>query len=377
MTHTALDLNADRVWALSGSGGQGPHVERIEGEHSELPLVLSLEGRSVEVGQAGARLVRKSPHLVCAGFLPRLGQNCEWQHGRHRLGPNGALKHVFARLAAALPNRKAMAMALPAYLANPQVNLLVQTAREAGLPIVGALPRNLAAGLASYGDHPWHDLGIVVDVDDHALTLGIFRPNDADLCALGQKALPLLGLRAWRERLMAAIADRCIRWSRRDPRECPEADQMIYEQLDRIFEACSQNRPAKLEVQGREWFQTLVLTPAEAAAATSALARQAAEEIHAALAWAEQQLTSASIYFTAGVGRLPGLAAAVYHRCENKAAVAVLPGSAAALAALELARRIDKGELAAGYFGSAAPLPDRGETPNTLPFPDTWRSAVE
>jgi molecular chaperone DnaK (HSP70) len=377
VTHTALDLNADRIWALSGSGGQGPRVDRIEGEHSELPLVLSLEGRNVEVGHAGTRLVRKSPHQVCAGFLPRLGQNCEWHHGRHRLGPNGALKHVFARLAEALPNRLAMAIALPAYLANAQVNLLVQTAREAGLPILGALPRNLAAGLASYADHPWHDLGIVVDVDDHALTLGIFRPNDADLCTMGQKALPQLGLKAWRERLMAAIADRCIRTSRRDPRECPDADQMVYEQLDRVFEACSQNRPASLEVQGSQWFQTVVLTPAEAAAATMALARHTAEEIHAALAWAEQQLTSASIYFTAGVGRLPGLAAAVYQRCENKAAVAVLPASAAALAAYELCRRIHKGDLAAGYFGSAAPLPDRGETPYTLPFPDAWRSAVE
>jgi hypothetical protein len=377
VTHTALDLNADRIWALSGSGVQAPLVDRIEGEHAELPLVLSLESRSVEVGRAGARLLRRSPHQVCAGFLPRLGQNCEWRHGRHRLGPNQSLRHVFTRLAAALPGRQAMAIALPPYLANPQVNLLVQTARETGLPIVGALPRNLAAGLASYAEHPWHDLGVVVDVDDHALTLGIFRPNEADLCTLGQKALPALGLKAWRERLMAAIADRCIRTSRRDPRECPEADQMVYEQLDRIFEACSQNRPASLEVQGTQWFQRVVLTPAEAATATAALARQAAEEIHAALAWAEQQLTSASIYFTAGVGRLPGLAAAVYKRCENKAAVAVLPASAAALAAYELCRRIHKGDLAPGYFGAAAPLPDGSETPNTLRFPDAWRSAVE
>jgi molecular chaperone DnaK (HSP70) len=307
-----------------------------------------------------------------------LGQKCEWHHGRHRLGPDQALKHVFTRLAAELPNRKAMAVALPAYLTGGQVNLLVQTAREAGLPVVGALPRNLAAGVASYADHPWHDLGLVADIDDHALTLGIFRPSDADLCVLGQKSLPALGLKAWRERLVAAIADRCIRWSRRDPRECSEADQRVYEQLDRIFEACSQNRPAKLEVQGREWYQTLVLTPAEAAAATASLARQAAAEIQAALAWAEQQYTSASIYFTAGVGRLPGLAAAVYQRCENKAAVAVLPASSSALAALELAKRIGKGELDAGYFGSAAPLPERSETPNTLRFPDTtWRSAVE
>jgi hypothetical protein len=376
VTFTALDLNADRVWALSGSAGKPPVMERLDGEQAELPLALSLENRTVQVGGAGLALIRKSPHLACASFLPRLGQRIEWRHGRHRLDTQRALWTVFHRLRELLPNRKALAVAAPSYLTSEQVNLLVQTAREAKLPVIAALPRSLAAALASYADQPWHDIGIVLDVDDHALTIGVFRPNDAELCLLGQKALPALGLKLWRERLMCLIADRCVRTSRRDPRACPDADQMVYEQLDGVFDACSQNRAATAEIQASEWYQTIALPHLEVITACAPLARQTALEVNAALIWAEQHLTTASIWLTAGVARLPGLIAATYIATENRVPVSVLPANSAARAALELVQRIDEGELGPGYYGGSAPLPlpDRSAGPFTIPFPERTRA---
>src|SRR5262245_4602008 len=159
-------------------------------------------------------------------FLPKMGEHVEWAHGRHRLDPLQALGLVFDRVCQTLGERKSLVLAVPAYLANEQVNLIVQAGLEARLPVIGALSRTLAAGAASYAEHPWQDLGVAVDIDEHALTISVLRPSDADLVALGQRVLPALGLRIWRERLMAAIADRCVRTSRRDPRESPDADQM-------------------------------------------------------------------------------------------------------------------------------------------------------
>jgi hypothetical protein len=371
VTYTSLDLNTDRVWALSGLPGKAPVADRLHGDAADLPLVLSLEERKVQVGQPGLALLRKSPHLACAGFLPQLGRKAEWSHGRHRLDAQKAVWHVFRRLRELLPDRKALAVAAPPYLSSEQVNLLVQSAREASVPVAAALPRSLAAALASYADQPWHDVGIVLDVDDHALTIGVFRPNDVELCLLGQKSLPAFGLRVWRERLMGMIADRCVRTSRRDPRECPDADQMVYEQLDGIFDATSQNRAASVQIQASQWYQTVALPHLEVITQTAPLARLAAAELKAALTWAEQHMTTASIWFTAAVARLPGMIAATYIATENRVPVSVLPANSAARAALELVHRIDEGDFEPGYYSSAAPLPlsDKHAGPQTIPFP--------
>jgi hypothetical protein len=170
---------------------------------------------------------------------------------------------------------------------------------------------------------------------------------------------------------MARIADYCIRASRRDPRESPDADQMLFEQIDRVLDGCSQNQPVSLHVQGTHWLQAWTFQPTEAVAACAGLGRRAADEAGAALRWAEGQMSTATIYFTAAVARLPGLAAAVYQCCENRAPVAVLSPAAVAQAAFDLAQRIERGDLPAGLFEPTAPLPvvERPDAPALLPFP--------
>src|SRR5207302_957260 len=117
-----------------------------------------------------------------------------------------------------------------------------------------------------------HHVGIVVDVDDHALTCTVVRPREAEMSCLGQQVLPLLGLRLWRERLLGRIADLCVRASRRDPRDVPEADQKLFEQADQVLDAASRNQPSAVRVQGTQWFQTVTVPPAEATAACAGLA---------------------------------------------------------------------------------------------------------
>lgn len=378
VTLAALDLNAERARAVSGKPGQSPRLVELDGEQPDLPLILSAEKRALEVGRAGRALERKSPQWVYKNFLPRLGEASEWRAGHHHLDAAAALSVAFNHLRACLPGVDSMVLAVPGYLAHEQMRKLARLAQEAGLAVAGIVTRLLAAGLASYAEHPWHNAGVVVDVDDHAWSCAVLRPADAEMRLLGQRVLPSLGLRLWKERLMAKIADQCIRMSRRDPRESPDADQGLYEQMGRILDGCSQNRPVPIRVETAHWNQTLVLQPGDAAAACGTLARQVADEIRAALAWVEQQMTSATIYLTAEAARLPGLAAAIYQRCENKTPLVVLAPLVIAQAAWELARRIQRGELSPSFFASSAPLPfAEVEPPSVLPFREQERRVAD
>ncbi len=372
MNLAAIDLNCDRAWALADAVGAAPRAVRLDGEHAELPLVLLLERRTLEVGRAGLAQSRRSPHLVCAEFLPCLGNDVVWQCGRHRLDANAALAQIFAKLRPALATARGVVLAVPGYLSAGQIRLAGKLAQQAGLKVTAAVNRLLAAGLGSYGEHPWHNAGVVVDVDSHALVCAVLRPGDGELTVLGWQVQPSLGLRMWKERLLAGVAERCIRLSRRDPRDSPDAEQTLFDQLEDALDRCGRNQPATLRVQATQWFQDLTMQPAEAIAACEEPAARAAEVIHAALRWAEEQLTSATVYLTAGAARLPGLAAALYRRGENKTPVLVLPPEGAARAGLALAQRIDQGDLEPGVYETAVPLTpaDRGESLPVLPFPD-------
>src|SRR5947209_13589950 len=104
MTHngvpalTGFDLNATRICAVSGTPGTSPHTLPLDGAHAELPMALSLEGRTAVIGRPALALCRQLPHLACLGFLSYLGENREWTAGRHRLDAGKALSLVFERL---------------------------------------------------------------------------------------------------------------------------------------------------------------------------------------------------------------------------------------------------------------------------------------
>src|SRR5689334_20201850 len=108
-----LDLNAGRARAVVAAPGHVTELLPLGGE-SELPMAVSLEGRSPEVGGAGLAVARRAPHLSCANFLPHLGEPREWAAGRHRLDAAGAVALVLDRLRPVCGHAQAVGLALPA-----------------------------------------------------------------------------------------------------------------------------------------------------------------------------------------------------------------------------------------------------------------------
>ncbi len=47
---------------------------------------------------------------------------------------------------------------------------------------------------------------------------------------------PQLAVRLWKNKLLDAVSDRCVRMCRRDQRDSAEAEQALYEQLDEVLD---------------------------------------------------------------------------------------------------------------------------------------------
>ena len=76
MSLVGMDLNASRARAVAGPSTQKLALLRLDGEHIELPLALSLEGRVPAVGHAGVALTRSDTSrsvVASAGHQQQLG----------------------------------------------------------------------------------------------------------------------------------------------------------------------------------------------------------------------------------------------------------------------------------------------------------------
>src|SRR5262249_10625899 len=153
-----------------------------------------------------------------------------------------ALTLVWQHLQALCPRGAGIALAIPSYLSPEQVQLLTALAEKAGLAVLGSVAAPLAAALAAYAAHPWDGTARVVDADDHAVTLPAVTAGGGRAEVVAGRSLPHLGLRAWRERLLDGVADRCILKCRRDPRDSATAEQLLFEQLDAVVDAGRQGR---------------------------------------------------------------------------------------------------------------------------------------
>jgi hypothetical protein len=364
-----LDLNATRARAVGGPA-EAPQALLLDGRHGDLPAAVGLEGRSPEAGRAGVSLCRRLPHLACVGFLPHLGEPRRWGSGRQSLSADAALALLLERLRSACGRSDALALALPGYLTTEQTSLVAGLAGEARLPLVGVVAAPLAAALAGHADQPWSNLALVVDADDHALTWGAVAAEEGWARLVEFRAVPQLGLRAWKDRLLDAVADRCVRQSRRDPRDSAAAEQSLYDRLDGVLEAAWQGRTAEVVVETAHWYQNLFLRPDELAACCAGLLRQALPLAEAFRTAVRRDREVGAVLVTAAAARLPGLVAALEERVNGPAVVGggfadegddpgrvrVLSPQATALAAHELAARVCRGELAAGPL-DVAPLP--------------------
>jgi hypothetical protein len=321
MTLLGLDLNATRARAVSGPVGDFPCPLPLDPPGVELPLVISLEKSIPEVGQCGVRLLRQLPLLACHSFLAQVGDisagERRWLTQPRQLDADQALTVVFRRLQPICRVSAGVVVALPGYLERVRANLVLGLAKQAALPVLGSLPVPLAAALAAYAEQSWYGAALVLDIDDHALTLSAVNAGAGEGRLLETLSLPQLGLRIWKERLLNALADACVLQCRRDPRASPLAEQALFEQLDGLLDACRQGRVVQLSLQAASWYQNLLVSPAQPAAVCAGLVRQVVQEVEARLATAWPDGPPSVVLLTAAVGRLPGLVHALRSFLED------------------------------------------------------------
>ena len=72
---------------------------------------------------------------------------------------------------------------------------------------------------------------------------------------------PRAGLKAWKDRLVDAVSDRCVRLCRRDPRDSADAEQALFEQLDDALDRVRAGHRVSLTVRTAHWFQDVPQQP--------------------------------------------------------------------------------------------------------------------
>jgi hypothetical protein len=314
---------------------------------------LSLQGRRPEVGRAGMALCRQYPHLACVNFLAELGTPRAWSVGRRRLDAGKALALVFEHLRPSFAGVNALILALPAYVSGQQAALVLSLAKKARLPAVGSVAAPVACALAAHGAARLDGPVVMLDADDHALCLTSLECVAGQIRVMAVTSVPRLSLRLWKEGLLNAIAERCIYQSRRDPRDSGAAEQLLYDQLDDVFEVSGQGQMVEVVIRTALWCQNLILQPEQVRAFTHSLLRQTLEECLAVFEAADNGGPTA-ILVTAAAGRLPGLVEAFHEQTPAGVAVRVLPADAAAQGAHFLAARFHQRECT-GHLDRAAP----------------------
>lgn len=373
MSLVAVDVNASRVRVVQGVAPREARPVLLEGTHAELPLALSLEGRSPAPGRAGIALRRRSPHLACTTFLPYLGENREWSGPRCRIDATRALTMVLDVVSGRVGRHGAVALAIPSYLLDHQRHLLHHASELAKLKTFGSVETSLPAVLAAHTLQPWQGRALVVDVDEHALTWSVVATQGVTAALVQVESHPTLGLLSWYERALAAVADGFVFRHRRDPRDSADVEQSLYDQLDRLFEECQHGKAGEVIWQTSTGTHLLTLNASDLLTACNSLLERTLQGYRACLDATEDQGPVRSIVVTAAAARLPNLTRELERllaedslRARTRlsedvndapAHVRVLPADAVVHAAHELTARWFRKELPQGHL-EVVPLLD-------------------
>lgn len=378
--HIGIDVTASRVRACSLNEGKSRAV-LLHDPDEELPLFVALDRRTPEIGRAGVMLCRKTPHAVCSNFLPLLMQDREWRCGRHALTPEGALElALVATRNATAGESEAAAMALPMYLTTAQVARAAAVAARARLPLKGTaigplalVADRAAAVLAGKPAAPelqqpnWvvpmrpaatgPGTVAVIDADEFALSAAVVAVERDRVKLLASACWPRFALKAWKDRLLDAVADRCVRLCRRDPRDSADAEQALYEQLDDALEHTRAGHRVSITVRTDRWFQDVVHQPEEFDGYCAALSRGSAEGIRDLIEGTALPLPPRAVWLTHDAGRLSGLARALHTHTAEGTLIEVLPPAAVAHATAALVPRWLSAELPRVHLDATIPLP--------------------
>ncbi len=400
MAVMALDWNATRVRAVSGPMGGYPLVLPLDPPHVDIPMAISLDGTTPEVGAAALLQCRQNPDVVCRAFLPFLsampGHGPRWQAGRHLLDARAACSLIWQKLQPLGTQTKGIVLSLPAYLQAAQAETLCRLSGPLNLPLFGSVSTTLTAALAGHLERFWQRSVLVIDIDDYALTLGWVAAAADKAQLVESRSFPHLGLRFWHDRLINTLADLFVWQHRRDLRDSPVAEQSVYDQLDLLLEAGQQNRAIQLGVKGRDWFNHLLVHPEQTVQFCQTLVNKVAAEVDHLLLTCSADETPRGILLTDQAGRLPGLLEALqglfqpgrsnpsslppdggagarlpqsdfheedfgeallFNDTEDNGGVLVLPAEAPARVAHALAQRFGAGERPTGHLETSVPLP--------------------
>src|SRR5262249_27329184 len=152
-------------------------------------------------------------------------------------------------------------------------------------------------------------------------------------------AWPRVSLKVWKDKLLDAVSDRCVRLCRRDPRDSADAEQALFEQLDDALDRVRAGQRVNLTVRTAHWFQDVPQQPDEIDGYCAALAKPAVEGIRDLFYGSGLPLPPRAVWLTHAVGRLPGLAKVMHQNTPEGTAVEILPASAIPLAAAALVPR--------------------------------------
>src|SRR5262249_15259256 len=184
-----------------------------------------------------------------------------------------------------------------------QIETVHCVAEQARLPLLATVLSPLAAFLAISTRIASSAPVLFVDVDDHALACGLLHktkpPEQGALSLSHSLTLPHLGRRHWKKRLLNHTAERCIRHSRRDPRESADAEQALYDQLDSAMEKCRQGDLAEVEIQTAHWYQDFYLRPDELEQYCAGLVHMAVAAMQPILAAAAEDTSTGAVAITA------------------------------------------------------------------------------
>jgi hypothetical protein len=324
--------------------------------HVELPLLISFEHRTPAVGWPGYRLVRVLPHLVRRDFLSEIGALRERPATRGVLTPADTVALLAEHLRRAMPQGHAIGLVTPPYLSPGQAAQLTDALIRAGMNVVGSAAAPLALAAA---DSSHFGTALVLDADEHALTWSVMISEGHNTRLLASHSIGAASRRAWMDRLIDVISDRCVRLCRRDPRDSAAAEQSLFEQLDATLNAPRHDPRLTLNLRTEHWFQEMKLTFEDVENFTAGLARlavdgmrQAAADAHAA---APVMARPDLLLVTADAARLPGLVTAATQNVPEPTTIRILPEDALAVAGHALAGHCLRGDLTGAHNGTAIP----------------------
>ncbi|MCU0703105.1 MAG: hypothetical protein MUF18_03845 [Fimbriiglobus sp.] len=355
-----IDLSASRMRGVAAGSGS-VRALHLDDPHEDLPLTVSLDRRPAQIGHAADARTRLLPHNVCSNFLPLLATPNEWRGERLTLSPEAALAECLKSVRPAIEAESdAVGLALPGYLNIRQVRTVLELATTARWPVRGSAAASLAivshraAGLSpsARGIDP---TVLLIDADDHAVSAAVIAIGTDEVKLLASSCIPRTGVKAWKDRLIDGLADRCVRVCRRDPRDSAAAEQDLYLHLDDALDAARVGRRVTLGVRAEKWYQDLTVSPDEFEQICEPVNRVAIDGLKQFLFTLPLAVPPRAVWLTFTAGRLPGLAAKIYKHSPEQTQVSLLPANAAAEAAAALVPRWLTGQLPRAHLEASIP----------------------